>query len=214
MARFTDAQKQDRRRQILDAALRRFSRYGFHNTSTADIAQDVGVAHGTIFLYFRTKDDLITALADDRREGETLINAIAEAEADPVAGLTLLLDLHARSLTDPQRADERRIAIQGWAEALCSETIKQRLVETGSLVTEEIARLIERGRRSGQFKADADPEGLARTLVALFRGLALQATWDDAYDAARIEASVVAMLRGALMPDAREDRAERQDPAP
>src|ERR1700678_1007758 len=107
MARTTDAQKETRRQQILDAALRCFSRDGFHNTTTADIARESGVSHGALYLYFATKDEVILALADDRHQGEALLNALVQGEQDPVEGLLLLLELHGRSLTDPHRIDAR-----------------------------------------------------------------------------------------------------------
>ena len=93
MARFTDEQKETRRQQILDAALRCFSRDGFHATTTADIVRESGVSQGTLYLYFATKDDIIVALADDRHQGEAFLNALAQSEQDPMEGLVLLIEL-------------------------------------------------------------------------------------------------------------------------
>jgi AcrR family transcriptional regulator len=166
----------------------------------AEIAREAAVAQGTFYLYFSTKDDVIAALADGRRQGEALINAIAGAEIDPIVGLTAMFDLHGQSLSDPKRNDERRVAIQAWAEALRSRAIRERLAASTAHVIKEIAHLIERGQRTGQFKADADPQGVARSIVALFRGLTLQAGWDDTYDPAQIESSIADMVRGALAP--------------
>src|SRR5579864_5241511 len=109
MPKITEARRDARRQQILAAALRCFSRDGFHATTTADIVRESGVSQGTLYLYFETKDEIITALADDRRQGEALINAMAEGEPDPVQGLGLLLELYGRSLTDHRRLDERRV---------------------------------------------------------------------------------------------------------
>src|SRR5580698_3875490 len=200
MVRFTDEQKEGRRQQILAAALRCFARNGFHNTTITDIVRESGVSQGTFYLYFETKDDVIAALADDRGQGDALINAIAGAEADPVVGLTILFDLHGRTLADAQRADERRVAIQGWAEALRNDAIRQRLVANTLRVQQEIARLIERGQRTGQFRADAEPQGVARALMALFRGLTLMAAWDGSFDPALTARAIEDMVRGALLP--------------
>jgi AcrR family transcriptional regulator len=208
MARFTHAQKEGRRQEILAAAQRRFARNGFHATTVADIVRESGVSQGTFYLYFETKDDVIAALADDRSQGDALINAIASAEADPVVGLATLFDLHGRTLSDAQRADEQRVAIQGWAEALRNEKIRERLVANTDRVQHEIARLIERGQGSGRFRADAEPEGFARALMALFRGLTLLAAWDGSFDPALTAKSIEDMVRGALQPhDAGSDPA-------
>ena len=55
----------DKRGQILEAALKLFVEYGFHGTPTSMIAKEAGVANGTLFHYFSTKDELIIALYVD-----------------------------------------------------------------------------------------------------------------------------------------------------
>src|SRR5580658_5931418 len=154
MAKFTEAQKEGRRQEILAAALRCFARNGFHSTTITDIVRESGVCQGTFYVYFKTKDDVIAALADDRCQGDALIDAIAGAEADPVVGLKVMFDLHGRTLADAERADERRVTVQGWAEGLRNDSIRQRLIANTSRVEQEIALLIERGQRTGQFRAD------------------------------------------------------------
>jgi AcrR family transcriptional regulator len=200
MARLTEVQREERRREILAAALRCFSLNGFHNTTIADVVRESGVSQGTFYLYFETKDDVIAALADDRSQGDALINAIAGAEADPVIGLTLLFDMHGRTLADSQRADERRVTIQGWAEALRNDPIRQRLIANTERVQQEIALLIERGQRSGRFRTDAVPQGVARALIALFQGLTLMTAWSGNLDAELTAKSIEDMMRGALAP--------------
>lgn len=202
MARFTEAQKEGRRQEILTAAQRRFAREGFHGTTIADIVRESGVSQGTFYLYFQTKDEVIAALADDRSHADALVGAIAEAEADPVAGLTVLLDLHGATLFDAARADERRVTVQGWAEALRNEEIRLRLGANAERVRLEIVRLVEWGQRTGQFRADAEPEGFARTLIALFRGLTLMSALEGGFDPGLTAKSIEDMLRGALAPPA------------
>lgn len=52
----------DKREAIINAALKLFVENGFHGTATAKIAQEAGVANGTLFQYFKTKDELVIAL--------------------------------------------------------------------------------------------------------------------------------------------------------
>ncbi len=92
------------------------------------------------------------------------------------------------------------MAVQGWAEAMRNDAIRDQLAAHTARVVDEIARLIARGQRHGQFKADADPQAVARSIVALFRGLTLQAAWDEAHDPALVGNSIADMLRGALLP--------------
>lgn len=55
----------DKQKDILNAALKLFTEFGFHGTPTSKIAQEAGVANGTLFHYFKTKDELIVALYVD-----------------------------------------------------------------------------------------------------------------------------------------------------
>jgi len=53
-----------RRREILEAAFKVFSEKGYHNTSMADIAAELGVAHGTVYRYYKNKLDIISTIMD------------------------------------------------------------------------------------------------------------------------------------------------------
>jgi AcrR family transcriptional regulator len=202
MPKITEAQRETRRQQILDAALRCFSRDGFHATTTADIVRESGVSQGTLYLYFANKDDIIVALADDRHQGEAFLNAMAQSEHDPIAGLWLLLELYGRSLGDPRRADARRTGIQGWAEALRNPTIHESVTSGMRAVRREIVRLVERGQGAGQFRREVDPAALAEVLIAAFQGLILHVSWDEPVDLAAIGPVMRDMIRGALFTDA------------
>ena len=198
MPKITEAQRETRRQQILDAALRCFSRDGFHNTTTADIVRESGVSQGTLYLYFATKDEIIVALADDRHQGEAFLSAMAQSEQDPIHGLALLLELHGESLGDPRRADLRRVGIQGWSEALRDPTILASVTEGTSLVRKEIVRLVERGQRTGQIRPEIAPEAVARMLIALFRGLTLEVSLGEDGGLADVGPLVADMIRGTL----------------
>lgn len=52
----------DKKQELLSAALKLFVANGFHGTPTSSIAKEAGVAHGTLFHYFKTKDELVVAL--------------------------------------------------------------------------------------------------------------------------------------------------------
>ena len=202
MPKITDAQKETRRQQILDAALRCFSRDGFHGTTTADIVRESGVSQGTLYLYFATKEDIVVALADDRHQGEAFLSALAHSEPDPVQGLMLMIELYGKSLTDERRLDQRRVGIQGWAEALRNPRIHASVVEGLSPVREALARLIDKGRQSGQIRPDVDPDAVARVLMAVFQGLILQTTWGEPVNLTATGQVMRNMLRGALFADA------------
>jgi AcrR family transcriptional regulator len=199
MPKISEARRDERRQQILDAALRCFSRDGFHATTTADIIREAGVSQGSLYLYFANKDDIVVALADDRHQGEAFLNALAQREPDPIRGLALLIDLHGRGLSDPSRLDARRVGIQGWGEALRNPRIKASVVEGAAEVREAIVGLIERGQRTGQVRPTVDPEAATRLLIAVFQGLILQVAWGEAVDLAAFGQTVRGMIGESLL---------------
>src|SRR5471032_2768753 len=202
MPKITETKREERRQQILDAALRCFSRDGFHATTTADIVRESGVSQGTLYLYFATKDDIVVALADDRHQGEVFLNALAQSEQDPVQGLLLLIELYGKGLADPRRADMRRVGIQGWAEALRNPRIHASVIEGFSSVRGAIAELIARGQQTGQIRPEVEPDAAARAMIAVFQGLVLQFTWGEDMNLAACGALVREMIRNTLFTDA------------
>jgi len=201
MPKISEAKRETRRQEILDAALRCFSRDGFHNTTTADIVRESGVSQGSLYLYFATKEDIVVALADERRQGEAMINALAQGEEDPIRGLLALIELYGEGLTDPHRIAMRRVGIQGWGEALRNERIRKSAIEGLATVRQAIERLVERGQRTGQIRPEADVEAFARTLVATFQGLVLQVAWGEAVNLRACGQIVLDLIRALLTTD-------------
>ena len=193
MPKISEAKRETRRQEILDAALRCFSRDGFHTTTTADIVRESGVSQGTLYLYFATKEDIVVALADERHQGED----------DPIRGLLALIELYGEGLTDPHRVAMQRVGIQGWGEALRNERIRKSAVEGLGTVRQAIERLIERAQHTGQIRAEVDPEAVARTLVATFQGLVLQVAWGEAVNLRACGQIVLDLIRALLTFDGR-----------
>ena len=61
-------QRQERRAAILEAAIDTFAQRGFHHARVSDVARQAGVADGTIYLYFKSKDDLLISLFEEKME--------------------------------------------------------------------------------------------------------------------------------------------------
>ena len=85
----------DKPRQIVEAALRVFARNGYYNSRVSDIAREAGIASGTIYLYFKTKDEILVTLFRDQMAAFVahLRREIA-AEPDPVAKIRRLIGVH------------------------------------------------------------------------------------------------------------------------
>jgi TetR/AcrR family transcriptional regulator, fatty acid metabolism regulator protein len=82
MASKQNASKQnavDKRRVILDAAIRVFARRGFHHCRVSDVADEAGVAYGLVYHYFSSKEEILNTLFLER--WQVMLDAIAEIDA-------------------------------------------------------------------------------------------------------------------------------------
>lgn len=116
-----------RRSQILEAACRIFSHIGFHRATTRQIAKEAGVAEGTIFNYFDSKDDLLIAMLQHltRFDQQQLEELYREALQHDLR--SLLQDQLSRSLLQPEVNNEMFAAV--FSEILVSPGIRQTYLE-------------------------------------------------------------------------------------
>jgi TetR/AcrR family transcriptional regulator, fatty acid metabolism regulator protein len=71
----------DKRRQILDAAIRVFATRGFHACRVSDVAEEAGVAYGLVYHYFGSKEEILNTLFSER--WQIMLDAIAEIDRQP-----------------------------------------------------------------------------------------------------------------------------------
>src|ERR1700743_1763982 len=83
-------QTTDRRRDLVDAAIRVFARKGFHASRVGDIAEEAGVAHGLLYHYFRSKEEGLETIFHS-----TWSNMVQEAERIEGGGESVRQQLHA-----------------------------------------------------------------------------------------------------------------------
>jgi AcrR family transcriptional regulator len=194
--KISDAKRESRRRQILDAALSCFSENGFHQAGMADIVRRSGLSQGAVYLYFQSKDDLIEALADDRHRREAVLNSVAQAAADPLEGLRALVRVYADWAVDRAGEKRRRVGVHGWAEALRNKRVHARVVEGIEMPRAFIVALVERAQHECVIRSDVSADAVARSLIALFQGFVLQAVWGEDIDVEACLRVVDAMLDG------------------
>jgi TetR/AcrR family transcriptional regulator, fatty acid metabolism regulator protein len=85
----------DKPQQIIEAAIRVFARNGYYNSRVSDIAREAGIASGTIYLYFRTKDEiLVTLFREKMAEWVAHVRREIATESDPIARVRRLVSLH------------------------------------------------------------------------------------------------------------------------
>jgi TetR/AcrR family fatty acid metabolism transcriptional regulator len=85
----------DKPQQIIDAAIRVFARNGYYNSRVSDIAREAGIASGTIYLYFKTKDEiLVTLFREKMASWVAFVRGEIASETDAVGRLRRLVHLH------------------------------------------------------------------------------------------------------------------------
>jgi len=151
----------EKRRRILDAAIRTFGRRGFHEARIADIAADAKVAEGTVYLYFRNKEDLLGVVFDECMDGVLEKGrAVARSAAPAAERLTALVDLHLEFIgSDRDLASVFQIELRRSAR-LVERFSRSKLVEHFRLLGD----VLRDGVAKGEFRKDLDPRLAVRIL--------------------------------------------------
>jgi AcrR family transcriptional regulator len=143
---------EEKRRLILDAAVRVFARKGFHTSRVGDIAEEAGVAHGLLYHYFSSKEEVLETIF--RRTWGVLLDAVAEVEASGEPAREQLRQVAAILLRSWRRdPDLVRVLVR---EVARSPQLQARVEELGRAF-DAIERIVARGQAEGDFRADLDP---------------------------------------------------------
>lgn len=140
----------DKPQQIIEAAVRVFARKGYYNSRVSDIAREAGIAAGTIYLYFRTKDDILVTLFREKMAQfvGSLRKAIAD-EPDAVAKLSRLIRLHFEMLEeDPQLAEVVQVELRQGQKFFRGASTHE-IASYFALITS----VLEEGVAEGRFRA-------------------------------------------------------------
>jgi len=145
----------DKRRIILDAAVRVFARQGFHTCRVSDIADEAGVAYGLVYHYFGSKDEVLDTLFVER--WDFLLSAIRETDAQDVAAREKLYAI-ASFIVDSYRYDPElmKVIIVEVTRAANSfgRTHLAKIGEAYGL----IADIVRKAQAEGAFRDSVTPE--------------------------------------------------------
>ena len=187
---------EEKRRLILDAAVRVFARKGFHTCRVGDISDEAGVAHGLLYHYFSSKDELLETVF--RETWSDLLAAIREVEASEAPAREQLRQVAAIMLRAWRRQpDLVRVLVRDVAR---SPALLGRVDALDYALT-EIAQIVERGQDDGDFRPDLDPR-LAS--LVFYGGIeTILTSWvlgrgGDDEDVARAERAVVDVVCAGL----------------
>ena len=189
--------QEEKRRLLLDAAVRVFARKGYHASRVGDIAEEAGVAHGLLYHYFQSKEDvLLTVFRETWRALIATIKSVEQVGDPPREQLRKVAEILLRSWRrDP---DLVRVLV---LEVTRSAQLGQRVSDVRDAMA-AIERIVTRGQEAGDLRRDLDPR-LASVVFygaieEILTGWVLELLPDGDDDVARAEETVVEILSGGL----------------
>jgi TetR/AcrR family fatty acid metabolism transcriptional regulator len=145
----------DKRRLILDAAVRVFARRGFNGCRVSDIADEAGVAYGLVYHYFRSKDEVLDTLFLER--WNVLLDVIRELDG---RGMEPREELHAITsfIVDSYRHDPELMKVIIVEVTRAANSFGRTHLGKIREAYELIARVVERAQENGTFTRAVTPE--------------------------------------------------------
>ena len=188
---------EEKRRLILDAAVRVFARSGFHTSRVGDIAEEAGVAHGLLYHYFASKDEVLETIF--RENWAVLVDRLdaieqsGEPAADQLRHVAAVILRNWQHQPDVIRVLVREIARSPDVQARIGELVKP---------IAAVERIIEGGQASGELRPDLEAKFAA---VAFYGGIEeLLSGWvlgqlpDDDASVAAAERTVAQLIDGFI----------------
>jgi AcrR family transcriptional regulator len=192
----------ERRAQIMQAALACFTRKGYNNTTMDDIVAESGLSKGSLYWYFKSKDDLFAAAIMS-----LLMNVGQEAFAALEQCTTASDKLRALAQAMVNFCKEAEgffsLFLEFWASSPRREEAGQLWVSMLVQYKDLVVGIIEEGVRNGEFKP-VDAEQLAWVMMAAYDGLAAYIMFIPDMDLERISQVFVETLLGGLAADGSE----------
>ncbi|MDX1935268.1 MAG: TetR/AcrR family transcriptional regulator [Capsulimonadales bacterium] len=185
---------EERRAQILKAAAACFGRRGFHLTSMAEVCAEANISPGSVYRYFRSKEEIIIALSEQERE--QIEGIFAEAETQP----TLEAALHYCGLAFDEwlRSPESLILwLEMLAEAARNPHVKAIFARTDQVLRERLGHLFQMAKARGEIDPELDVDQSVKMLIAIYDGMMTRRSYDE-LDSERFQENLSLLLRRFL----------------
>ena len=144
-------EKNHKYNQILEAAIKVFARQGFHQSTVAQIAKEAGVADGTIYLYFKNKDDILVQFFNYKTK--QVFDSFRAEVARTESSLDKLRYLIRRHLEEFQRNREMAVVYQVETHQN-SRLAEPQIREMSKMYRDIISEIVEKGQQEGAIRKD------------------------------------------------------------
>ena len=199
-ARRGAALRQERRDQVLSAAMRCFEAEGFHRTSMADVVAASGMSAGSVYRYYASKSDLIRACIDAVTAGaDAALRPPDDGDGAPLPppaqALAQVLE-QTLAVGDRYGVDVGRIALNAWAEALRDPALRAETRGQYTKVRDLLTRSVAAWRDAGHLPPGTDAEAVGRVLFSALPGYVVQQQLLGDVPLSQYAAGLAAMLGG------------------
>ena len=185
----------ERRMQILAAAVRAFAREGLDAATMRGIAAEAGLAVGTLYLHFDNKAAVLSAILERSQEaGSQALRALVDCD-DPFQGLRDLLIRIVESRDTEDGLANSRLDLHLRAEALRDRRLGRLVAQASDEWRTGLADALRRGIAAGTVRADVDAEASASALVAMLWGITAESALETGLDSSAAARAVESILK-------------------
>jgi AcrR family transcriptional regulator len=159
----------DKRQQIMQAAEKLFTTRRLHEITTDDVAEAAGVGKGTIYRYFRDKDDLFFQTATSGLDELCELLRRKVPEDAPFDEQLLSVCVNITTFFDRRRQLFRMVQTEDGRMSLCKGDLHDRWMQRRKKLLSALAAIMSKGIAEGELRSDVPPEILANFLLGMLR---------------------------------------------
>jgi len=176
MPKISEEKRQARRNQILAASWRCFARKGLHSTSIEDIVREASLSFGAVYLYYKSKDELIhAAFSLALQEMQGFLAPILTRE--PVYPPAIFVREATKALTVYAQRDQLNFGVSflmGWGEAQFNPRVKELISGGQNAYRAALTTVVRKWQQQGHISSKAKPENIAKVVLSFFLGFIVQ----------------------------------------
>ncbi|HEY3948708.1 TetR/AcrR family transcriptional regulator [Phenylobacterium sp.] len=188
MPKISVARKDERRRQILVAAMKCFGRSGFQDATIQDICAEAGLSPGAVYSYFENKDAIVQATAELGERLAARRESAVQEEREPIEQLRAFFREFGRS--DAAHGNQYDLRI--WAEAIGNREVRSIYLRQRGEVVASLARLLEPAAQACRL----DPAVLADLTTAVIAGCEVRKAIEPSSDVAPVLEALLQLISG------------------
>ncbi|MEM2139770.1 MAG: TetR/AcrR family transcriptional regulator [Nitrososphaera sp.] len=191
----TELHKSEVRGRIIRAAMESFAQTGYDKTKMDDIAKRLGLSKGTLYLYFKSKEDLFFGICEhSMEEGKDDDSKLFTKKENAASDAEQIYD----NIRRRERGNDR-IILEMVVESARNPRLRKAMHEYRQKVHDHVLQEIKKKSEDGFIRKDVDVNGIAVALVALYDGLAINRMigMSDAMNKRAWVAMIKAMIAGS-----------------